>query len=98
MQSEKTQMIVSNVKFVEAGVSEKTTGLLGYLSFELDGLIGVDGVTLRRTLDGRRVLSFPVRRDGRGVNHALLRPLSHRATRIIESQVFRALGMGGAND
>jgi hypothetical protein len=91
-------MIVSNVKFVEAGVGEKTKGLLGYLSFELDGLIGIDGVTLRRTLDGRRVLSFPVRQDRRGFNHPLLRPLSHRATRIIESQVFGALGMEVSND
>jgi hypothetical protein len=91
-------MIVSNVKFVEAAAVEMTTGLLGYLSFELDGLIGVDGVTLRRTLNGRHMLSWPQRRDGRGFNHPLLRPLSHRATRIIESQVFRALGMEVSND
>jgi hypothetical protein len=91
-------MVVSNVKFAVAGRAEQETGLLGYLSFEIDGLIGVDGVTLRRTRNGRRTLSYPSRRDGRGVRHPLVRPLSHRAMKLIEEQVFGALGAeGGAH-
>ena len=90
-------MVVSNVKLVAAPRAQQELGMLGYVSFELDGMLGLDGVTLRKTRDGRLTLSYPARRDGRGVDHPLVRPLSHRAMKVIESQVLCSLGLENAH-
>jgi hypothetical protein len=90
-------MVVSNVKLVAAPRAQQELGMLGYVSFELDGMLGLDGVTLRKTRDGRLTLSYPARRDGRGVDHPLVRPLSHRAMKVIESQVLCSLGLEDAH-
>ena len=84
-------MVVSNVNFVKGSEAEQGTGLLGYVSFDLNGMMRVDGVTLRHTREGRLSLSYPERRDGRGHGHSLIRPLSHRAQADIQRQVLSAL-------
>jgi hypothetical protein len=62
-------------------------GLLGYLSL-FYGVVIIDGVTVRRTADGRLCLSFPERRDGKGRRHAIVRPIDDNARRAIEAAVF----------
>lgn len=84
---------IDRVALVSAGTEAATTGLLGYVSFRLNGAIGVDGVTLRRTLDDRHVLSFPARTDSSGQQHFFLRPLDNQAREAIERQVLDALGV-----
>ena len=56
-------------------------------------MLRLEGVTLRRTLDGRFALSFPARRDRQGRPHAIVRPLDKHALREVEAQVFAALGL-----
>ena len=83
---------VSSVRFVAASQADQTRGLLGFASFVL-GPVRIDGVTVRRTLDGRLALSFPVRHDAAGRAHAIVRPLDDAARRALEAQVFSALDL-----
>jgi hypothetical protein len=63
------------------------------ISFVLNGTLKIDGVTLRRTRDGRLTLSYPARRDRDGVEHFAIKPLGDQARVEIERQVFEALGL-----
>ena len=85
---------ISNARLVSATTKERAKGLIGYVSFILNGTLHLDGLALRRTADGRLTLSFPSRRDGTGRQHFFLRPLDDVARREIEHQVFAALGLG----
>ena len=65
------------------------SGLLGYVSVYYGDLI-LDGITVRRTAEGRMTLSFPQRRDGRGRSHPLFRPIDDGARLRIEKAIFEA--------
>jgi hypothetical protein len=85
---------ISHIRFVVASRDDISRGVLGWVSLTLDGALRLDGIALRRTLDGRLALSFPARRDGSGRQHPFVRPLDDVSRRQIEAQVFRALGLG----
>ncbi len=72
---------------VRGTADDERAGLLGYLSL-LYGDVIIDGVTVRRTADGRIALSFPERRDRQGRRHAVVRPIDDAARRAIEAAVF----------
>ena len=82
---------VTDVRFAEAPDGHQRLGLLGWIRFTLNDAVVVDGVTLRRTRDGRVTLSYPVRHDARGAQHAIVRPIDDAARHAIEAQVFAAL-------
>ena len=84
---------VTNVAFTSAPRADARRGMLGWLSFDIDGTWHVDGVALRRTEWGRLALSFPSRLDRHGFEHALLRPTCDRARRVIERTVLAELGL-----
>ena len=84
---------VSHVQFVAASSQDFARGLLGWVSFNIDGNLRIDGVGVRRTLDNRLALSFPARRDGSGRQHPFVRPLDDATRREIEAQVFQSLGI-----
>ena len=84
---------ISRVRFVPAARADVRRGLLGYVSFLLDGSVHVGGVTLRRARGGGLRLSFPARRDRRGDEHPYLRPIDRTARKAIEMAVFAALGL-----
>ncbi len=86
---------VSAVRFVAASASDIRSGLLGWIALTLNNSLRLDGLTLRRTRDGRLALSFPERRDLAGGSHHYMRPLNDAARRAIEAQVFAALGLEG---
>ena len=85
-------LLVSNVRFYTAPPEDRESGLLGWLSFTLGERLRLDGVALRRTLDGHLRLSYPGRKDGAGRVHHHIRPLDDETRRRIERQVFIALG------
>jgi hypothetical protein len=86
---------VSRVVLISASGAEREQGLVGWVSFDLDEALRIDGVALRRRLDGRPTLSFPCRRGKAGESHPYLRPLDAQARAVIEQQVFAALGLDG---
>ncbi len=85
---------VSKVRFTPASQHQVRSGLVGFVSFLLEGCMRIDGVVLRATAEGRPALTFPARRDGRGRDHPYLRPVDDRTRRAIEAQVFTSLGLG----
>ena len=81
---------VADVRFTPAPQADVRRGLLGFVSFRI-GQLRIDGVTVRRTSDGRLALSFPAHRDRLGRDHAYIRPLEDAVRRQIERQVLSAI-------
>jgi DNA-binding cell septation regulator SpoVG len=77
--------------FVRASEDDVRAGLLGYVSASYGTLL-LDGITVRRTGDGRVVLSFPARTDGAGRRHPIVRPIDEEARQQIEREILKALG------
>jgi len=91
-------MPVTDVSFVAASATDREAGLLGWIALTLPCGLRLDGITLRRTREGRLTLAFPERTDGRGRRHALVRPVNTDARRAIEAAIFDALGLLRAED
>lgn len=92
-QESKSRHFITNVRFTQASESLQRAGLLGWISCELNGGFQLQGLTLRRTRNGRHLVGFPARKDGSGRLHFYFKPISTAAQRKIEQQVFRALGI-----
>lgn len=88
----RSPVTISEVRLTEAPFEEARSGLLGWVTCTVNDTLRLDGITLRRTADGRLTLSFPARRDSTGRQHAIVRPIDDRTRRELERQVFRALG------
>jgi hypothetical protein len=88
-----TPITITHVKFTEASAGEVVAGLLGWVNCVLSNTLRLDGLTLRRTADGRKTISYPARRDSSGRVHPIVRPLDDIARREVEAQIFRALGL-----
>jgi len=88
-------LVVSEPRFMPATAAEAATGLLGWASVLLDGSVRIDGLAVRRKLDGGLTLAWPARTDRLGQRHPLVRPVTNAARRALESDIFRALGLGG---
>lgn len=88
---------ISSLAFVAASESDRSNGLLGYLSFVLGETLRIDGVTVRRTAAGRITLSFPQRTDRQGRQHAIVHPIDRDAQLRIERTVLEMLAhdLGG---
>ncbi len=92
------KLLVTGTKFTAASERDELTGLLGFVSVVVNGAIRLDGITVRRTLDGRLTLSFPSRRGRDGERHAYIRPVDDAVRMAIERQVLAAIDLdeGGA--
>jgi hypothetical protein len=88
--------LVQAVSLAPASADDARGGLLGWVAFDLAETLRVDGVALRRRLDGGLTLAFPRRRDRAGDSHPYLRPLDAQSRAVIEHQVFAALGLDGS--
>ncbi len=88
-----TGPLVTDIRYTPASRQKAAKGLLGYLTFLLDGSIRVDGVQMRRTQAGELRLSFPSRLDHRGQEHPYLHPIDTPSRVAIERAVFEALGL-----
>lgn len=86
---------VAEIRFVPARAADRATGLMGFVSLVLHEDLCVDGISVRRTRDGRYVLSFPTRRDGSGNQHPIVWPLTPAARARIEAAVLSELDRRG---
>jgi len=83
--------LITELHFHAGGWRDLAAGLIGYLRFRVAGVLLVDGVTVRSTVDGRLTLCWPERRDGSGRRHAIVRPADLSARRAIEAEVMELL-------
>jgi hypothetical protein len=88
-----TRGLITAIGFVPAGNAEVRSGLLGFVTCVVGGVLQLDGITLRITADRRPTLSFPARTDRQGKKHAYIRPVDDDARRTVEAAVFKALGV-----
>ena len=88
-----TDLRITSVGFTNASSADIRTGLLGWLTFVLNDTLMVDGVTVRRTREGRTTLSYPARRDAAGQQHFFIRPIDDGARHDLERQIFAKLGI-----
>jgi hypothetical protein len=82
---------VSEIRFHAATLADMEGGLLGWVGFTLDNVLGIAGVALRKTLEGRYTLAFPKQKPGRWPRFYVW-PLTDEARRHIEGEVLRVLG------
>ncbi len=87
--------LVSGVRFAPAGARDRASGLLGWASFVLGGIVRLDGVSVRRTRRGDLALSFPSRTGSSGQRFPFIRPLGDQIRRDLERQVIDAIDLGG---
>jgi len=85
--------LVTEVQFTAAQPGDVRQGLVGFVRLTLGSSVRVDGVTLRRTRDGKLALSFPKRTDGRGRQHSVVAPTGQLARDAITQQVLAAPGI-----
>lgn len=86
---------ITSARLVRAPEGLQRTGLLGFVRVVLDDQLVLDGLTLRRTAAGSHSISYPERRDGRGVAHPVIRPTSEPVRVAIEAAVLNALRAQG---
>ena len=86
----------SEVRFTPGDPGDRASGLLGFVRLNYGALV-LDGLVLRRTLDGRLTLSYPRRKGRGGAIHSIMRPIDDAARRAIEAAVFQALGLDEAS-
>ena len=89
----KTDIRISNVKFTPASPQEAKAGLRGSISCTLNGRLQLDGITLRHTRGGRMTLSFPFHQDKSGNQRFYISPLDDAVRKVLERQIFQALGI-----
>lgn len=86
-----SSITLSEIRFHAASSAERERGLLGFITAILNGGLRVDGLALRRTLEGRLTISYPERRDADGHNRPVIRPIDNATRLALEEQVFAAL-------
>jgi len=91
--SSNSQSPITEVRFTPARPLDMARGLFGYITCILSDIILLDGITLRKTLDGRLTLSFPAREDGNGNKHFYIQPLDDESREEVERRVFDFLGI-----
>ena len=83
-----SQVLVT--RLVPAPARLLPSGVLGFATLEIGGLVVVEQVVVKRGRSKPRVLSFPARDDRHGKRHFTVRPLNDEARREIERVVFEA--------
>jgi hypothetical protein len=83
---------LTDVRFTAAPVDLVETGLLGWITAVIGGVLRVQGLALRRTASGRLTISYPTRTDRNGLEHPFLAPVDDEARRHVEDQILAALG------
>lgn len=84
---------VSDVKAFGSSLQDRAKGLLCYVVFLYCDSLWVRDATIRRTLDGRFVLTFSGKRDKYGFEQTSVIPKNEEVRREIEFLVFQALGI-----
>ena len=88
-------LTVTSVRFRPAPSFDRRDGLLGFAAVTINHTLAVESVAVRRTRAGKNVISLPTRRDGKGVQHAIVAVTTHEAHQALESQVLAELRVQG---
>lgn len=87
-------MKIADIRFVPAPPELRATGLRGWAACDVDSW-RFESLAVRRTQDGRYVLSFPSRRDRSGVERFFYKPIDTSTRIAIETTVLEDLRRRG---
>ncbi len=80
-------MTITDLKFTVADAAHRASGILGWIRVTLAGAVIVDGIALRRSLDGSLAITWPKQPNGRPVAS----PASSEARKKIENAILEAV-------
>src|SRR5688572_2413078 len=83
---------VRSIVFTPASPADRELGLIAYVRCIVGNSLQLDGLTVRRTAEGRLMVGFPKRRDAQGRQHSIVNPINAEARAAIEDAILRALG------
>lgn len=87
---------VSAIIISPAPPSEAERGVLAWVSCTLAGRCRIDGLAIRRTLQGELRVTFPARRDRGGRRHAYVWPIDRDDRASIEHEILHAWFQSGS--
>ena len=87
--------MISDIRIARASESQRARGLIAWVCCLLDGWFQIDGLCVRRTLDGRYVVSFPTHFDERNVKRTAFRPVTREAHEAVERPILDNLRRRG---
>ena len=83
--------LITNVAITLARPDHEKEGILAWLTCVIANIVVLDGIALRRTRDGRPVLSFPRREDSAGRQHPYIRAAASETGQQFERAIFKAI-------
>lgn len=89
----RNEIVITDVRFAAAPEALRRTGLHGWASCVMNGLLRLQGIAVRRTRVGDITISFPRRKDDFATEHRYFVPTSAAIGFEIERQVLEALGL-----
>ena len=87
-------LAITEFQFTPASGSLRATGLLGFLRLVLNDALLIDGITIRITLQGSLVVSWP-EPHRRGTSRRVVRPRDEGARAFLEREILRVLRTRG---
>lgn len=87
-------LAITEFTFTPASRSLRATGLLGFLRLVLNDTVVIDGITIRRTLQGAIVVSWPEPHT-RGSSRRVVRPRDEDARAFLEREILKVLRRRG---
>ena len=79
---------VTMVRVTPGSVADQSSGLFGYVKLLLGIGLWIDGITARRSREGRISLAFPGRQDRAGRRHPYVHRIDPETRRAIEVEVL----------
>ena len=89
------KLAITDIRFHPCARDLRSSGLRGWATITVNDELILDSLQVRRTLDGRNVISFPTRLDANGVAHPYYRTATPGCRSSIETQVLRELAAKG---
>lgn len=83
--------MISDVKLTAASATHRERGLLYWARVRFDDRWEINSLTVRRTMAGKVVVTWPTRRDGSGREHPIVRALDDAARTELEVAVLDAV-------
>lgn len=85
---------ISNLTFTPAEPGRDRPGLMGWVSATVGGW-KIDGLSVRRTREGRTIVTFPSRRDAAGRLHPIAQPIRAEDRKYIRAYILADLRSRG---
>ena len=101
--AEMNDLKISEIK-INLASNEQYPGLKGFVSFILNGMFRIDGISIRKTEKGKLFLMYPCRTSANNSRFFYVNPICKEAKEAVDTAIFARLSelnrepMGGNTD